>query len=840
MIRTLATVFLLLLAAALAHADGLEQTHQTVPSANSSFLTDLQNFLKKEDASRHADLYPSSVVSGGTHTTEAGLVGTPDSMVAYVGGYYVTEDASITYPDASTCWVIAHKTMTGNQGSFTRVSGSHYLINCSTTAQPALPDSTSVYLMKVTTSGGAITAVEDLRPFGGEVGFNLCKYASLDAALTALGQRPAHLILNCALPVIANQSIPITASLWPSRSGYFDVASSATITMVKPEQIPSSARWQIFRGASTTPVTFTNSGIINPEWWGAGTATSAANNTTYLNRAIDSQPTNSYTTIVSLSYGTYQHDNSILTNSRNVCLIGQGRHSTSLELTTVASNRHGFKVTGTTQYQCVKGVGFFTSSPLTVDNTQTAIRMDAVNDAPNLTADAEQYIEDVKYVGYNIGGYADGGSTFLIARRTATNWYASSGGSGLSSGVNEGDVCQRVTHCVLDNFFVDGNDIADHGSYNLGVLSLSVTRGYITGTLNGAIKIIPTFGVSGLTDPYHWTASNNTIVACGMAIEVTVDQDYILDRVDLSNNTIHTISSTGSSDSAIYVQAAGTAIIRNLDVRGLSATAIQESVLRFDASDTAVIQHVNATDQVYFDWSIGTDDTYSAISPQEFNSGQLLSLTYSGSFNGNSHGRSIFPPATRDLFPAGIQALGVYETGTAVPEGHPIISRMGTSTEYLKAAGNIYCNTTADATDANTTETDFASKTLAASALDSSVSGVSNTSGIRVRAWGTFANTATVKTVRLYIAGDVVKSNSVTTSPQNVDWVIEAYYHRVSGTQQAGYATMLVGTASQGVSLITDTYTLSNSLIVKVSGQNGTANANDIHFRGLCIDGLPN
>lgn len=32
--RTLATVVLLLLAAALAHADGLEQTHSTVPSAN--------------------------------------------------------------------------------------------------------------------------------------------------------------------------------------------------------------------------------------------------------------------------------------------------------------------------------------------------------------------------------------------------------------------------------------------------------------------------------------------------------------------------------------------------------------------------------------------------------------------------------------------------------------------------------------------------------------------------------------------------------------------------------------------------------------------------------------
>lgn len=839
----IALIIIALIWPLLAYADGLEQTHQTVPSANSSFISDLQNFLKREDAARHADLYPSSVVAGGTHSTAAGLVGTPASLVAYVGGYYITEDASITYPDASTCWVIAHKTMTGNQGSFTRVSSSHYLINCSTLAQPPLPDAESVYLMQVTTSGGAITAVTDLRPFGGEVGFNLCRYASLDDAMTALGQRPAHLVLGCALPVTQAVAIPITASLFPTRSGYFTVESGVSISMIKPEQIPSSVRWHIFRGASTAPVAFTNAGVINPEWWGEGTASSAATNTTAINRAIDSQPSASLMAVVSFAPGTHQHDNSILTNSRNVCLHGAGRHTTTLELTTVASARHGYKTTGTTQYQCLIGLTLMTSSPLVVDNVQTAVRMDGDGDAPSLPADSIQYIKDFGCIGYNICAYADGGSTFNVRERHIEDAYYSIGGSGLSSGVNEGDQCQRVVFCTGQTVYIDGNDVMDHGVYDLTALSSHRRDYFIQGCVNECVKIIPTSGVPSLTDPYHWIFRDSTFRGNGSSSDnmflISVDQDYIVDRVDLSNNRISNCGYGGSHEACVMIATSGTGIIRNLDLHGITIDSAQRSVFNFTLSDTSAIQFINATDLWVFDWSIETDDTYSVFSTNEGGSSTLGTLVYSGYFNGNNHGRSVFPPGARDSYTF-VQALAVTELNTAVPEGHPLVARMGTSTQTIKLSGNIYCNTEADATGANTTETDFASFTLPAGALDSSVSGVENTSGIHIRAWGTTAANGNTKTIRLYFGGTVIKSNSVTTAPNNLDWFIEAYIHRADTTQQAGYAHMLVGTATQGTSLVTLTKDLSAAQIIKVSLENGSANANDIHFRGLCIDGLPN
>ena len=130
-------------------------THQTVPSANFSFMPTLQTFLQEEDADRLADLSSSIVLSGGIHSTAAGLVGSPSALTAYLSGHYTIESGTITYPDASTCWVIAHTATTGNVGSFTRVSGTHYLINCGSTPQPALPNTSTALLMKVTTSGGA-------------------------------------------------------------------------------------------------------------------------------------------------------------------------------------------------------------------------------------------------------------------------------------------------------------------------------------------------------------------------------------------------------------------------------------------------------------------------------------------------------------------------------------------------------------------------------------------------------------------------------------------------------------------------------------------------------------
>lgn len=147
----------------LAYAAGSEQTHNTVPQAGSSFLPDLQAFLKQEDAKRFGELFVGTVTSGGTHSTIGSLTATPADLIAYPGGYYTTQTGgSVTYNATDTCWVIVNKDLTGNLSNFTRSAGTHYLVDCASASKPALP-SNSAWLMEVTTNSSSVTAVTDLR-----------------------------------------------------------------------------------------------------------------------------------------------------------------------------------------------------------------------------------------------------------------------------------------------------------------------------------------------------------------------------------------------------------------------------------------------------------------------------------------------------------------------------------------------------------------------------------------------------------------------------------------------------------------------------------------------------
>lgn len=141
------------------------ETINTIPAASASFIADLQTFLKEEDADRFKDMFTGFILSGGTHVTGAGLTHTPDSIVAYPGGHYVTETGAITYPNNVThIWVIVHRNTTTAITDWTRESGTHYLFrNTGSATRPALPVVESAILMKVTTSGGAVTVVEDHR-----------------------------------------------------------------------------------------------------------------------------------------------------------------------------------------------------------------------------------------------------------------------------------------------------------------------------------------------------------------------------------------------------------------------------------------------------------------------------------------------------------------------------------------------------------------------------------------------------------------------------------------------------------------------------------------------------
>jgi len=165
---------------------------------------------------------------------------------------------------------------------------------------------------------------------------------------------------------------------------------------------------------------------------------------------------------------------------------------------------------------------------------------------------------------------------------------------------------------------------------------------------------------------------------------------------------------------------------------------------------------------------------------------------------------------------------------------HSDLATALTTLGQCNAINNV--NTTQGATIANTSETDLITIALPANLLDV------NGNGIRLTAFGTCPATATTKRMRLYFGATVVSDTTAVTI-NNGAWKLDAIIIRTGATAQIAQGTEF-STQAAGPSTVvssstqfgTPAETLANAITVKITGQNGTANANDIVARGLMYE----
>ena len=163
-----------------------------------SFYSQLRTFLNEEDSLRCMEQGLGPLVySGGIHATSVTMVSPAFATIAYTTSCkrVVQASAAINYTTAGcaaadTAWVIASAMTANTADNFTRVSGTDYFVDCTSTSQPLLPTD-SVWLMQITTAGSAITAIADKRSASGVGGaINIMRYMDqanpLQTALTAL------------------------------------------------------------------------------------------------------------------------------------------------------------------------------------------------------------------------------------------------------------------------------------------------------------------------------------------------------------------------------------------------------------------------------------------------------------------------------------------------------------------------------------------------------------------------------------------------------------------------------------------------------------------------------
>ena len=158
----------------------------------------------------------------------------------------------------------------------------------------------------------------------------------------------------------------------------------------------------------------------------------------------------------------------------------------------------------------------------------------------------------------------------------------------------------------------------------------------------------------------------------------------------------------------------------------------------------------------------------------------------------------------------------------------------GSGSETYKPCGIIEVNTASAATIADTLETDLWTYSLPANTLSA------DGQLLRVRVFGLTASNANVKTIKLYWGAVAYTINGITAAPIGLQWFSDALFIRTGASAQIRNKWGVIGTVPElstvNSVLAADT---TAAITIKVTGQNGTANAGDITFSGAVVEFCP-
>ena len=164
-------------------------------------------------------------------------------------------------------------------------------------------------------------------------------------------------------------------------------------------------------------------------------------------------------------------------------------------------------------------------------------------------------------------------------------------------------------------------------------------------------------------------------------------------------------------------------------------------------------------------------------------------------------------------FPGGLSNIAA---GTGTQTGSPVLS--------------IFTSTTA-ASNVSTGETDLITYSLPANTLSA------NNQKLRITTWGTLANTANTKTVKVYVGATVVASLSGATA--NTTFYAQATAIRTGATAQISYGAVDFGSlALFNRMTASPAETLSGAVTIKVTGQSSAASS-DVTALAMLVEWVP-
>lgn len=190
-----------------------------------------------------------------------------------------------------------------------------------------------------------------------------------------------------------------------------------------------------------------------------------------------------------------------------------------------------------------------------------------------------------------------------------------------------------------------------------------------------------------------------------------------------------------------------------------------------------------------------------------------------------------FPPAYRP-FPSGYRLIDgaklnkIFQGNEASTPA--IGAGLGGST--VSASGVLSVNTTSTGNGADTSEDTLLSYSLPAKTLSAAPK------GLKIRAWGNTAANADNKTMKLYFGSEVIATATAATNAKG--WYLELEVYKTAANAQVVFGKGQVDTTNVTPLITTGAETDTAAITIKVTGQAGTGNANDIVAKGLIVEML--
>lgn len=472
--------------------------------------------------------------------------------------------------------------------------------------------------------------LEDVRQYQTNVD-TLFKHGTINAALANIGtSTQTTIIVTENTAVNANTDLTSYPNItWRCLgAGKLTPATGITLTLYSPDTIDCHPYQQCLDASSGT-IAFAKPGWVWPGWFGATPGASASAGKTAMQKLAAA--------FGSVGGGirwpgyTIQADDTIAFTGP-VHIKGIGWDASILESTADASQKHGL----TFSKSCIiEDIQVKTSSSLTVNRTMKAISFDS-------PATANQYmrVKNLKTRGFNIGVYADGGSSYNIDQARFENLDIQVSGP-ASSYVGSCFNVNRTTQMEADLLTLDQNGCGDHAIYCIANKNLSITRPKIRNASTTSSQAIKVVGFSsGSTIFKNWSIVEPDIEDCYNGILLTSTSSEALHSASIRGGSLKGITCEAGIPGAITVTLTDTSRIRNLTVEDVHMENIGVRGIHTAAAAGATCDQIQAKNITAYNWSTSSTGTYSFF-------GQDSTGTYYHvhlediTADGNSAGRTI-------------------------------------------------------------------------------------------------------------------------------------------------------------------------------------------------------